>query len=582
MKSSKRFYAFKIKLSVLLFTVVILVSSFLGLFQYAIMKKSLEKSFEQSKKLIKDRVISTVKDTDYINLLKERPLESEARELLYFLKRKYEMEGTVNFDLAPILQGSENMHLYVIDTNNSVIAATDIKDVGLNFNKWPDFIKYLDSIRKAGEFSADRVSFSVNGLDAMKYCYLPSSDGKYIFESGTILKNEDTLNNRTGFDNFQEEIIEDNRYVDSVMLFSSGGESYKKNDMGERVTVSPEHMECFLKAIQAMETVEATVSSGGKKIYYQYVPYKIIDAKGTNDRNVIEIIYNDSVLQENLEQNVKIILVVVLMGAVLAASYGFFRARRITKPIEVITEGVKQVAKGNFDFSVIVDSNDEMALLAGQFSSMTKEIKNLLEEKYQLVKDLENKNQENKRSYFETVRALAKAVEEKDSYTGGHCERVMEYSMIIAEEMGLSLEDINHLKFGSILHDIGKIGIGESILNKDGILSEEEYDQVKKHPEIGNRILEDFHFLEKCRKIIFEHHERVDGKGYPNGLKGDEIDLFARIVCVADAYDAMTSSRPYRKKAMTQEMAVRELLANRGKQFDEKVVDAFVGHLIRY
>ena len=207
------------------------------------------------------------------------------------------------------------------------------------------------------------------------------------------------------------------------------------------------------------------------------------------------------------------------------------------------------------------------------------EITALYEETTALNEELERILKQNLSSYFETVRALANAIDEKDSYTGGHCERVMAYSMTIATELGLTQQELEDLRFGSILHDIGKIGISESILNKDGKLTPEEYEEIKKHPEKGNYILKDLNFLNNCRRIINEHHERIDGKGYPKGLSGEEIYYMARIVCVADAYDAMTSSRPYRENALSKEEAMEELLRNKGIQFDEAVVDAFVRYL---
>ena len=607
MKIIPEFVAFKYKLSVLLFTVVLLVSSFLGIFQYVVMRNSLLNSFEQSKELIKDRIINIVHDADYINLLVERPLEAEAREILEAVAKKYESDKNIDFPLEPFLKGKKNLHLYIIDKNNTVIAATDKKDLGLNFSPWPDFARYLDEVRAEKVFAPARMSLSLNGEAMTKFCYLPSSDGQYVFETGTGIEDRDNPAEEIGFVNFAEKAVEENEFVDSVILFDYEGISYKKDENNASLKVKPEHMAYFNKAIQTMAVVEATGEYMGRKAYYQYIPYSIIGAKGANERNVVEVIYNDSILVENLRANIRIIIGVVCIGAVLAASFGFYKAGGITRPIAVITEGINQVSNGNLKHSFHVNSNDEFSLLGRQFNHMTLEIKKLLDERFRIQQDLENKNREissqkeeitalyeettalneelesmlrqNQSSYFETVRALANAIEEKDSYTRGHCERVMEYSIMIAEALGLERKQMSDLKFGSILHDIGKIGISESILNKEGALTEEEFSQIKQHPEKGNRILENLYFLEDCRKIVCQHHERIDGRGYPYGLTGNHIDLLARIVCVADAYDAMTSSRPYRKNAMSRETAIQELLDNKGRQFDEKIVDTFIACL---
>lgn len=598
-------FPFKYKLGLLLFLIVLLVSSFLGVFQYVIMRNSLVSSFEQSKALVKDRIVNIVHDADYINLLMERPQEAEAQEILEAVVSKYESEKTIDFQLEPFLKGKKNLHLYVIDKSNTIIATTDKKDLGLDFSDWTDFVLYLEEVRSKKKFSPARMSLSINGAEMSKYCYMPSSDGRYIFETGALIEEQyDNLAEEIGFNNFEERVIQDNKFIDSVLLFDYVGVSYKKRENKESIKIIPEHMNYFKKAIQTMEVVEATGIYKGEKAYFQYIPYSIIGAKGANERNVIEVIYNDSILTQNLELNIKIILFVVCIGAISAATFGLYGARTITKPIEVIMDGINQVSKGSLDWSFNIDSNDEFTLLGKQFNNMTVEIKKLLDERYHIQIDLENRNreifsqkeeisllyeettalneelesllQQNQKSYFETVRALASAIEQKDSYTRGHCERVMKYSIIIAEALGLDKKDMNDLRFGSILHDVGKIGISENILNKDGMLTEEEFIQIKQHPEKGNCILEHLNFLDGCRKIVREHHERIDGKGYPNGLMGNQIDVLARIVCVADAYDAMSSSRPYRKNAMTKEMAIRELRENRGSQFDETIVDIFI------
>ncbi|NLL06575.1 MAG: HD domain-containing protein [Clostridiaceae bacterium] len=177
--------------------------------------------------------------------------------------------------------------------------------------------------------------------------------------------------------------------------------------------------------------------------------------------------------------------------------------------------------------------------------------------------------------YLQTVMSLANSIEAKDSYTRGHCQRVMEISCELARTMGLSENDIDDLRYAAILHDIGKIGISASILNKREKLTDEEFDEIKKHPYIAYNILKDIDFLKNGLNGILQHHERYDGKGYPNGLKGEEICIFGRILCVADAFDAMTSDRPYRK-GMSMEAALIELERCKASQFDPKIVDVLV------
>jgi HD-GYP domain-containing protein (c-di-GMP phosphodiesterase class II) len=182
------------------------------------------------------------------------------------------------------------------------------------------------------------------------------------------------------------------------------------------------------------------------------------------------------------------------------------------------------------------------------------------------------------RSYFSTVKALARAIEVKDPYTHGHSERVTEYALLIAEAMELDEREKQKLKYAATLHDIGKIGIAGRVLNKPGALTDEEYLHVKTHPLLGDTIVEPVEFLQGPRPIILHHHERFDGKGYPDGLKGNDIPLSARILSVADAFEAMRSDRPYRK-ALSLESALEELMRNSGSQFDPGVVQAFLSIL---
>ncbi len=174
-----------------------------------------------------------------------------------------------------------------------------------------------------------------------------------------------------------------------------------------------------------------------------------------------------------------------------------------------------------------------------------------------------------------TLRSLIASIEARDSYTKQHSERVTAYALQIAEVMGLKEEDKESLHFGGYLHDIGKIGVKDTVLLKKGPLTEEEIAEIRLHPVIGEGIVRPLKFLPSEREIILYHHERFDGRGYPDGLSGDRIPLLARILAVADTYDAMTSTRPYRD-ALSHEKTIAEIKASSGSQFDPEIVKAFL------
>lgn len=181
-------------------------------------------------------------------------------------------------------------------------------------------------------------------------------------------------------------------------------------------------------------------------------------------------------------------------------------------------------------------------------------------------------------AYKNTIKALAAAIDAKDPYTRGHSQRVMEYTLLAGAYLSFSSEEMETLEYAGILHDIGKISIDSIILNKPGSLSEEEWEIIREHPVIGANLMRGIPFLEKASELVLCHHERFNGEGYPNGLKGDVIPLGARLIAVADAFDTMTTDRAYRA-AMTVDHAVEELHSCSGSQFCPIAVKAFTSGL---
>lgn len=196
----------------------------------------------------------------------------------------------------------------------------------------------------------------------------------------------------------------------------------------------------------------------------------------------------------------------------------------------------------------------------------------------QLVQDLTGALSQLEEVSLGTIRALADALDAKCDYTSGHSLRVSQYALLIGKNMGLTPEELRDLELGGILHDIGKIGVPESILWKPAKLSPEETAIMAEHPVKSAQIIGDLPSLQKAKCFVMHHHEFMDGSGYPDKLAGDNIPLGARIILVADAYDAMTSDRPYRK-AIGHERAIQELKKCAGRQFDPKIVEILVGVL---
>ena len=245
----------------------------------------------------------------------------------------------------------------------------------------------------------------------------------------------------------------------------------------------------------------------------------------------------------------------------LAAIASLWLARTISRPINTLSEALTDMTRARaFDRHLpLTGGSLEVDSLTEAFNTMTGAI---------MTAEAETLN-----AYLEAIRALALALDARDPYTSGHSERVSALSVAIGRELGLDARTLEVLRLGALLHDIGKIGISDHLLRKAGPLTLEEYRVVKTHPAVGSRILRNVRFLEPHLQIVELHHERPDGGGYPFGLKGDAIPIVARIVHVADAYDAMTSARAYRP-ALPISVGLAELNRCAGTDFDPAVVRA--------
>jgi HD-GYP domain-containing protein (c-di-GMP phosphodiesterase class II) len=251
----------------------------------------------------------------------------------------------------------------------------------------------------------------------------------------------------------------------------------------------------------------------------------------------------------------------------LAAFLGTLFAGQISRPIQQLAEGARRLAGGEYATRVKVKSENEVGVLADAFNQMGGEIEKAIEE----IREAAAKNKE---LFVGSIRMLANAIDEKDPYTRGHSERVAYYSMVTAKYLGMPPEEVERVHLSGILHDVGKIGIEDKILRKAAALTDDEYEIMKQHPTKGAHILAAVPMLKDMAGAGLQHHENWDGSGYPDGLKGEEIPLLGRIVSVADAFDAMTTDRPY-SKAMTHEAAIARLRFLIGKKFDGTCVEAF-------
>jgi HD-GYP domain-containing protein (c-di-GMP phosphodiesterase class II) len=257
-----------------------------------------------------------------------------------------------------------------------------------------------------------------------------------------------------------------------------------------------------------------------------------------------------------------------VLAVLLSIGVSIFAARRITNPLQVLTESGRALARGDFSQRVHLRSRTEIGELAETFNTMSTELE-------QFVKDLKQAAEENRALFLGSIQMLAGAVDEKDPYTRGHSDRVTRYSLMIGKELNLDETFMETLQISAQLHDVGKIGIEDRILKKPGALTAEEFEVMKTHTTKGANILRPVTQLAEMLPGIELHHEALDGRGYPYGLEGDQIPLLARIIAVADTFDALTTNRPY-QHAHTPEEALKIIQNLAGKRLDPVPVAALM------
>ncbi len=314
---------------------------------------------------------------------------------------------------------------------------------------------------------------------------------------------------------------------------------------------------------QLAETREFNLSSGSEKIEMlgtyspvQSLNWAVVVQKPRRDayRGVYE-----------MQRTARLL---ALLAVLLSIGVSIFAARRITNPLSVLTQSSRAIAKGDFSQRVHLMSRTEIGELAQTFNTMSEELEHFVE-------DLKRAAEENRALFMGSIQMLAGAVDEKDPYTRGHSDRVTRYSLLIAKELGLPASFMETLQISAQLHDVGKIGIEDHILKKPGALTEEEFEVMKTHTTKGANILRPVPQLAEMLPGIELHHEALDGRGYPYGLKGEQIPLLARVIAVADTFDALTTNRPY-QQAHTPEQALEIIRSIAGKRLDPMAVDALL------
>lgn len=260
-------------------------------------------------------------------------------------------------------------------------------------------------------------------------------------------------------------------------------------------------------------------------------------------------------------------LTILMTTMVAVAMVSYILAKRLSNPIMLFEQKSRSIADGEYSQMINIKSKNEIGSLANTFNLMTRKIK-------EYIVQLEKAAKDNEELFFQSIQALASSIDAKDPYTKGHSERVTRYSVAIAFSLGLPPNIIKKVKIAALLHDVGKIGIVDSILQKPGILDDEEYREMQKHPIYGANIMGSITKLHDIIPGMKHHHEKWDGSGYPDKIRGELIPLEARIIAIADTFDAMTTDRPYQNRWDPDDVLAK-VIEWSGTKYDPKIVIAF-------
>ena len=338
---------------------------------------------------------------------------------------------------------------------------------------------------------------------------------------------------------------------------------------------SEEKNTLLLKSILMNRSYEVAVATNGKQG---------LDLFGENKFDIVYLDMNlpdiDPVdlAKEFRKRDLDIVIIAMLSAQSTqviheAIDYGFFDYAMKPLKVEEVYFKTKR-ALINRKSSVnnrraLRGMEEQKVMLQKQIHMLTVRIEESTRNLIHLYEDL-------RETYMRTIKALAQAIDARDHYTHSNSKNVARYSEIIAREMELESQKIEEVIDACQLHDLGKIGVHDYVLTKPGKLTPEEYEEVKEHALKGAQILEPLHFLQGVITIVRQHHERYDGTGYPYGLKGEKIDIGARVMQLADSYDAMVSARPYRQRGFSKDDAIEEIKKGTGTQFDPKIVEVFL------
>lgn len=497
----------------------------------------------------------------------EQAIES-ANDVLDEIQEYYNNnEDILTIDLSKFLTPVQDLWLDINILDTEYILLNEKEAVSEDTYKLNDIKgarNLANELIKRQELRENWITISTQTDMIIKYIYVITDDQKYAIEIAANIMKYNTNIDVYDIESYANDLVRNFDFVDSAYVFNTQGLSTSNIDSDSPQFITDELENIFNKTLAVKAAVEITNKS---KLGYSDTMWAVpVNVSNEDEENVF---YNYILLvkfdnyetmnyfyaQAAINLFISILAMVIILMMILRNSSQYL------SPLSNLSSSIKAASLEDYDKIVKIKGAKSMKKTIREYNGLLSVIKDAIKRK--------------DNAYFQTINALVSAIDASDKYTGGHCNRVMQISVAVGKKINLSKEDLEILKYGALLHDIGKIGIDNHIVNKKGRLTDKEYIEIKTHPSIGIHIISNIEYLSKAKVILDEHHEKYDGTGYPHGLKGEEISILARIVTLADAYDAMNSDRSYRKK-MDKEVILEEIRKNAGKQFDPELVPIFI------
>jgi putative nucleotidyltransferase with HDIG domain len=509
------------------------------------------------------------KNTNLATRMFETQAVEGANDVLVKINDYYDTnkDDLLKKDLSEFLSPIQDLWIDVSVLDNQATVLNDKKKSGDDSYKFADIsgARILSqALIKKAELSGQWITISTQTDVVIKYEFSPTRDAKYIIEIAANIVEYNSNIDVYDIGTYANDLVKNYNFVDSAYVFNTEGFSTSSLSNGYPQLISDDLKVVFDQALNIKTEVKrvrnstfgfsdttwaipVNVSSGSDaNVYYNYVL-------------ILSFNNHDSLIYFYAQAGLNLFVALFAMAVILLL---ILRNRtQYLNPLSRLSTSIIAASNGNYDKITQIKGASIVKRTITEYNVLLERIKKAI-----ITRDS---------AYFQTINALASAIDASDKYTGGHCERVMALSVLMGEKLGLSRDDLNALRYGAILHDIGKIGIDTRIVNKPGRLTDDEYMTIKAHPSIGLHIISNIEYLNKAKHILSEHHERWDGTGYPAGLKGDEADILARITSLADSYDAMSSERSYRSK-LSKETIISEIRKNTGTQFDPKLAQLFI------